>query len=105
MRAIFASEVPTMAQSAAILTLLKQSGLGPTVRRTCRQLSVTHQHQLLLALSLQDGGADAIHYLQPALDGSLKPLPSVIARCHEAPNPRSPTWIHTWIVAATEWNG
>jgi len=97
MRAIFASEVPTMAQSAAILTLLKQSGLGPTVRRTCRQLSVTHQHQLLLALSLQDGGADAIHYLQPALDGSLKPL----AKCYtalamEAAKPGDlQRWIHT----------
>lgn len=97
MGAIFASEVPTMAQSAAILTLLKQSGLSPTVRRACRQITVTHQHQLLLTLSLQDGGADAIHYLLPTLNSSLKP----IAECYaalamEAAKPFDlQQWIHT----------
>lgn len=108
MRAIFSSDVPTMVQSAAILTLFRQSGLGSTVRRACRQLSVTHQHQLLLALSLQDGGSDAIHYLLPALNGSLKPL----AECYAAlaMEAAKPFDLQRWIyildnrlAAAEEW--
>ncbi len=94
---IFSPEIPFMMQSAAILILLKQSGLGPVVSRTFRRFSATHQHQLLVTMSLQDGGADAIYYLLPSLTASLKP----VAECYaalaiEATKPLDlQRWIHT----------
>jgi len=63
-----------------VVTLLKQGYLGPFVRRAVKNFSFEQGEQLLLHLSLQAGGATAIHYLIPALPTSLLP----IARCYAA---------------------
>jgi hypothetical protein len=54
-------------QSHVIITLLTQGCLAPVVRRACRALSPAYLQQLLLSLSLQEGGSASIRYLNSAL--------------------------------------
>ena len=91
----FASTVPAMAQGAAILTLLRHTGLAPVVRRAYRQISPSHRHQLLICLSLQPGGADAIQYLLPTLDASLRSMGECYAAL--AIEAARPTDLQRWI--------
>jgi hypothetical protein len=60
--------------SATLLALLREGSLGLSARAACGQLPAPHLHALLLHLSLQEGGAEALRFLQPGLPPSLQAI-------------------------------
>jgi hypothetical protein len=84
---------------AALLALLQGCCLGPIVRGTIRKLSPTQVHDLILHLSLQEGGAGAIRYLEPALPQAIRPA----AACYAALARESskPPDLQHWVTALT----
>jgi hypothetical protein len=68
---VLQSSLPTSDKGAALLALLQQGYLGPVVRRASKELSLEQAHRLILHLSLQEGGATVVRYLEPALPQSL----------------------------------
>ncbi|HEX8680750.1 MAG TPA: hypothetical protein VF707_00450, partial [Ardenticatenaceae bacterium] len=71
-RETIAPERSASTASRAVLALLAQGSLGPAVRQVTSVLPTEQTHALLLHLSLQDGGAEAIRYLRPLLSRSLQ---------------------------------
>ena len=67
LRPLFTPAVSSAAQSRALMTLFEFGYLAPATRRYVGALPASQLHALLLHLSLEDGGAAALHYLQPTL--------------------------------------
>ncbi len=86
-------------QIAALLALLQGGCLGPIVRGATRKLSRVQMHNLILHLSLQEGGAGVIRYLEPALRRALRPTAGCYAAlAREAAKPLD---LQHWATALT----
>lgn len=95
-RLIFSPERVITEQSRIMCALFMQGYLAPTIRRVCRALSLPHLQQLLIALSIQEGGSTVIHYLCPTLPPSLQAIGSFYANlADEATKPPDlQRWLH-----------
>lgn len=81
-------EPEAAAASAALVALLREGCLGPLVRKACTKLSEQQIYTLLLHLSLHEGGASAIHYLEPILSPALRQVATQYANlAREAAKP------------------
>jgi hypothetical protein len=99
-RQVWQSDLPSSEQSAALLALCGQGYLAPVIRRASKELSLEQAHQLTLYLSLQEGGATVIHYLEPSLPQSLRPtLMCYVALAREAAKPLD---LQRWIIVLDE---
>jgi hypothetical protein len=94
-RETIAPEPSPSTASRALLALLQQGSLGPTVRQVAALLPTEQAHALLLHLSLRDGGAEAIRYLRPVLSRSLQ----YAAACYVAlaVEAAAPTDLQRWL--------
>jgi hypothetical protein len=81
--------------STTLLALLREGSLGLSVRAACGQLPAAHLHALLLHLSLQSGGAEALQFLKPSLP---PPLHTVAGRYADlAAEAAKPLDLQRWI--------
>lgn len=76
---ILTSDCPFGQQSAMLLALLRRGCLGPTVKRACATLPPQHLVPLLLHLSLQEGGGEALRYLHVSLPVEVRPISTLYA--------------------------
>lgn len=95
-RVIFSPERVLSEQSRIVCTLFTQGYLAPTIRQACRALSLQHIQQLLIALSIQEGGGAVIRYLHSALPSSLQATATFCANlADEATKPPDlQRWLH-----------
>ncbi|HQE91289.1 MAG TPA: hypothetical protein PLH19_00250 [Anaerolineae bacterium] len=96
---LFLSERALSDQSYMMCTLLTQGYLGPVVRRVCRSWSAMHLQQLLVALSMQEGGSAVIRYLLPSLPPSLQTVGAFYA--HLADEALKPPDLQCWLHVLT----
>lgn len=84
------------ATSAVVLALLQEGGLCGAVRQAWGRLPETTLPAILLQLSLTDGGADVLRFLQPQLSSpALRDLAQLYARL--ATEAAKPLDLHRWI--------
>jgi len=95
-RVIFSPERVLSEQSRIVCTLFTQGYLAPTIRQACRALSLQHIQQLLIALSVQEGGGAVIRYLHSALPPALQATGTFYANlADEATKPLDlQRWLH-----------
>jgi hypothetical protein len=98
-RRVLQSSLSTSDKGAALLALLQQGYVGPAVRRASKALSLEQAHRLILHLSLQEGGATVVRYLEPALSQSLhSTLACYAALATEAAKPLD---LQRWVMVLT----
>lgn len=99
MRRLIASSASFSEASAIIPVLLREGCLGPSIRRSVRELSPDLVQSLVLHLSLREGGAAAIEYLKPAFPQSLHKM----ADCYGAlaTEAAKPPDLQRWIAVLT----